>query len=186
MRVLDLGCGFGVDSARWGIRASDEITGIDVDERKLEVARQRFPDRTYLHAAGERLPFPDHSFDRVISALALPYMDIPTALAEIQRILVPGGSLSVSLHLPSFTWAELRQTFPRPVPTVYRLYVLGNGMWFHCTGRTVKFMTGRIESFQTERGMRLALQRGGFANVAFGRAPSAGGEMFLVEARSKA
>ena len=43
MRVLDLGCGFGLDPACWGVRASDEVTGIDVDERKLEVARQRFP-----------------------------------------------------------------------------------------------------------------------------------------------
>ena len=138
-----------------------------------------------MDAAGERLPFPDHSFDRVISALALPYMDIPTALGEIRRILVPGGSLSVSLYLPSFTWAELRHTFPQPVATMYRIYVLGNGVWFHCTGRNLEFVNGRTESFQTERGMRIALERCGFVNVAFGRAPSAGGEMFLAEARSK-
>lgn len=186
MRVLDLGCGFGLDPARWGVRASDEVTGVDVDERKLKVARQRFPHRMYLHAAGEQLPFPDRSFDRVISALALPYMDIPTALGEIRRILVPGGSLSLSLHLPSFTWAELCHTFPRPVATVYRIYVLGNGVCFHCTGRNLKFVNGRTESFQTERGMRIALERGGFVKIGFGRAPSSGGEMFLVEARSRA
>lgn len=185
MRVLDLGCGSGVDSARWGIRASDEVTGIDVDECKLAIARKRFPSRTYLHAAGECLPFSDKTFDRVISALALPYMDIPTTLAEIRRILVPGGSFSASLHLPSFTWAELRHTLPRPVGTLFRMYVLANGLWFHCTGRTVKFVNGRIESFQTERGMRLALERGGFVKAAFGRAPSPAGEMFLVEVRSR-
>jgi len=37
------------------------------------------------------MPFADGSFDRVISAIALPYMNIQKALAEIHRILVPGG-----------------------------------------------------------------------------------------------
>jgi hypothetical protein len=32
MRVLDLGCGFGVEPVRWGIRASNEVTGIEFDE----------------------------------------------------------------------------------------------------------------------------------------------------------
>src|ERR1700756_2212378 len=105
MRVLDLGCGSGLDLASWGVTASDEVTGLDIDESRLAVARQRFPNRTYLHGVGERLPFDDQSFDRVISAVALPYMDIPKALAEIHRILVPGGGLSLSLHLPGFTLA---------------------------------------------------------------------------------
>jgi len=112
-------------------------------------------------------------------------MDIPTTLTEIHRILVVGGMLSVSLHLPSFTMAELRNNaLPRPIPTLFRLYVMANGLLFHFTGRTVGFVNGRTESFQTERGMRVALDRGGFVNPSFSRAPGPVGDMFIVEAQT--
>jgi len=97
------------------------------------------------------------SFYRVISAVALPYMNVPKTLAEIHRVLVPGGSVSLSLHLPGFTVAEFfHNALPKPVPTLFRLYVTANGLLFHCTGRTARFLNGRTESFQTERGMRVA------------------------------
>ena len=111
-------------------------------------------------------------------------MSIQKTLAEIHRILVPGGGLSLSLHLPSFTIAELlRNAIPKPVPTLFRLYVVANGLLFHCTGWTVGFLKGRTESFQTERGMRVALNRAGFVNLSFRRATGPVGETFIVEAR---
>ena len=183
MRVLDLGCGSGRDLASWAVTASDEVTGLDIDESRLAIARKRFPHRTYLKGAGESLPFENESFDRVISAVALPYMHIPQTLAEIHRILVLGGGLSLSLHLPSFTVAELlHNAIPKPVPTLFRLYVMANGLLFHCTGRTVGFLKGRTESFQTERGMTVALNRAAFVNLSFSRATGPAGETFLVEA----
>ncbi|MGD0413726.1 MAG: class I SAM-dependent methyltransferase [Terriglobales bacterium] len=184
MRVLDLGCGPGRDLASWGVVASDEVTGLDIDASSLAIAKVRFPDRTYLQGAGECLPFENESFDRVICGVALPYMNIPKVLAEIHRSLVPGGGLSLSLHLPSFTMTELlHHALPKPIPALFRLYVIANGLWFHCTGRTVGFLRGRTESFQTERGMRIALSRAGFVNFAFSRAPGPVGETFTVEAR---
>jgi ubiquinone/menaquinone biosynthesis C-methylase UbiE len=186
MRVLDLGCGSGVDLSSWGVSPSDEVLGLDIDESSLAIARVRFPHRTFLHGAGERLPFEDESFDRVISAVALPYMNIQKALAEIHRILAPGGGLSLSLHLPSFTMAELlHKALPKPIPTLFRLYVMANGLWFHCFGTTIGFVNERTESFQTERGMRVALNRAGFVDPSFRRAPGPAGEMFIVEARNR-
>ena len=183
VRVLDLGCGAGQELTNWGVTAADEVTGLDIDESRLSMARSRFPNRTYLHGAGESLPFDAGSFDRVISAVALPYMNIQKALSEIHRILVPGGRISLSLHLPSFTMAELRhKALPRPVPTLFRPYVMANGAWFHCTGKTVESMKGRTESFQTERGMRIALNRAGFEHTNFTRSPGRAGETFHVEA----
>lgn len=138
MRVLDLGCGPGRDLIPWGVTATDEITGVDIDHSRLSVAKAQFPTRAFVQAAGEHLPFGDESFDSVISAIALPYMNIQKALAEIHRILVPGGSLFLSLHAPSFTMAELlHKALPKPVPTVFRLYVMANGVFFHLTGQTV-------------------------------------------------
>ncbi|MFY9559539.1 MAG: class I SAM-dependent methyltransferase [Terriglobales bacterium] len=184
MRVFDLGCGSGRDLASWGVTASDEVVGIDLDDSRLAAARLRFPYRTYLKGAGECLPLRDESFDRVISNVALPYMNIQKTLAEIHRILVPGGGLSLSLHPPSFTLAELlHDAIPKPVPTLFRLYVMANGLWFHCTGRTVRFLNKRTESFQTERGIRVALNRAGFVNLSFTRAAGPVGKTFIVEAR---
>jgi len=111
-------------------------------------------------------------------------MNIQKTLAEIHRVLVPGGRLSVSLHLPSFTIDELvHKAIPRPVPTFFRLYVLMNGLLFHCTGKTFAFVKGRTESFQTERGMRLALARSGFDTVSLGRGTGSAGATPTVEAR---
>jgi ubiquinone/menaquinone biosynthesis C-methylase UbiE len=184
MRVLDLGCGSGRDLVAWGVSAGDEVTGIDLDDSRLDAAKVRFPERTYLHGAGECLPLEDESFDRVISGVALPYMNIPKALAEIHRVLVPDGGVSLSLHPASFTLAELlHKAIPRPVPTLFRLYVMANGIWFHCTGRTVGLARGRTESFQTERGMRVALKRAGFVNLSWRRGTGPAGATFIVEAR---
>jgi ubiquinone/menaquinone biosynthesis C-methylase UbiE len=64
MRVLDLGCGLGKDLASWGVTESDEVVELDIDYHSIAIAKARFPNRTYLHGAGECLPFEDRSFDR--------------------------------------------------------------------------------------------------------------------------
>ena len=183
MRVLDLGCGSGRDLIPWGVVPSDEVTGLDIDGSRLPAARMNFPVRNFVCGVGESLPFKDQSFDCVISGVALPYMNIPKALSEIHRILVPGGTLSLSLHLPGFTAAELlHQAIPRPIPTLFRLYVMANGIFFHYTGNTVGFLKGRTESFQTQRGMTIALARAGFEKVSFSRKAAATAKAFAVTA----
>jgi ubiquinone/menaquinone biosynthesis C-methylase UbiE len=90
----------------------------------------------------------------------LPYMNIPRVLTELHRVLKPKGSLFLSLHSCRFTLRELATiALPKPIPTAYRLYVFGNGLWFHFTGRTL----------QTERGMRKALTRAGYCDIRFTR-----------------
>jgi SAM-dependent methyltransferase len=183
VRVLDLGCGSGVDLAAWSVNASDEIIGLDIDGSSLEIAKVRFPNRPYVQGAGEWLPFEKASFERVISNIALPYMNIQRSLSEIYRTLVPGGRLSLSLHPPSFTMSELvHNALPKPIPTFFRMYVVANGLLFHCTGLNMGFLRGRTESFQTERGMRIALARAGFINLSFHRGTGPAGETFAVEA----
>lgn len=167
-RVLDLGCGTGKTPVRANVSDADEVVGVDIDEPSLVIARQRFPNRTFRYARGESLPFADASFDRVVSAVALPYMDIPKALAEVRRVLVPGGSAFFSVHAFRFTLGELRKATPRPTAMSYRLYVMLNGLWFHVTGRVLR-LAGRMESFQTRRGLKLALIRAGFVDIVFTR-----------------
>ncbi|MGA8762252.1 MAG: class I SAM-dependent methyltransferase [Candidatus Sulfotelmatobacter sp.] len=179
MRVLDVGCGVGKLPALARLSAGDWLLGVDLRYASLQVAKQTYPQREFLCCRAERLPFAAATFDRVISSLAMPYTDIPRVLAEVRRVLPPGGLLFMSLHDVRFTLSELRTAMPRPIPTLYRLYVLANGLMFHVSGRVVPFPNGRIESFQTERGLRLALQRAGFGDVVIKRPDG----RFLVEAR---
>lgn len=167
-RVLDLGCGTGDPPIRANLGADDVVVGVDVDEARITTARKRFPQRTFQCARGESLPFPNASFDRVVSAIALPYMDIPQALAEVRRILAPGGSVFFSVHPLRFTLRELRKSFPRPVSILFRMVVVLNGIYFYLTGNVLR-VAGKTESFQTRRGMRLALARAGFVDVVFTR-----------------
>jgi ubiquinone/menaquinone biosynthesis C-methylase UbiE len=114
VRTLDLGCGSGTPLTRWKLAPEDRITGVDVNMASLETARQKYPEHSFLYSAGEKLEFPEQTFDRVICALSLPYMKIPKALREIHRVLIPNGHLSLSLHPPNFTWCEFKKAFPRP------------------------------------------------------------------------
>ena len=172
MRVLDLGCGEGNPPIRANLSPNDKVIGVDINEQSLAIARQRFPTRTFIRSRGERLPFPDNHFDRVVSGIALPYMNIARTLAEVHRVLVIQGSVFFSLHPLRFTLGELKQAFPNPVPTLYRCWVLANGAVFHVTGLNWK------ESFQTERAMRIALKRSDFCSIVFNRT----GGRLIVEA----
>jgi ubiquinone/menaquinone biosynthesis C-methylase UbiE len=184
VRVLDLGCGSGRDLARWGVTTSDQVTGLDIERNFLQRDQAQFCNRPYVQATGECLPFGNESFDRVVSAIALPYMNIPKALAEARRTLVPGGHLSLTVHPASFTLTELvHNALPKPIATLYRLYVFANGLFFHVTGRTFRFPKGKTESFQTQRGMRIALSRAGFVNVSFRWGTGRLGKTLTVEAR---
>jgi ubiquinone/menaquinone biosynthesis C-methylase UbiE len=165
-RVLDLGCGTGHLPLREGIRPTDEVVGVDINQERLAAARERFPERRFYLAPAESLPFPSGSFDRVISNVALPYMDIPKALAEVRRVLVPGGTVLFTLHPLRFTLSELRKAFPRVIATAFRLFVILNGVLLHLTGSTVT-LNGRSESFQTKHGIRRLLERAGFERIEF-------------------
>src|SRR5437764_3452024 len=167
MRVLDLVCGDVHYLLAWNVVSTDDVTGVDINGARVAAARERFPGRTYWQAAGESLPFADGSFDRVISNAGVPYMDIAKAFTEAHRVLLPGGRLSISVHRWNFTMTELRNCFPKPIPTLFRLYVIANGIIFYCTGRTVRSFTGMTESVHTKRGLRIALCRAGFENISF-------------------
>ena len=165
MRILDLGCGDGLTPQKLSIPDTVPIVGLDVSYDDIRKAKTQFQNRRFVCGVGESLPFPDRSFQRVISNVALPYMKIPAALSEIRRVLVPGGTMYGSLHSVDFTLKELRgiSFLRKPKAVLFRLTVLANGVLFHLTGRNLG------ESFQTERGMKIALARARFAGISFGR-----------------
>jgi ubiquinone/menaquinone biosynthesis C-methylase UbiE len=167
MRVLDLGCGTGYELTRNGVGPDAYVVGVDMSCTRIMQAARDYPRRRFACAAGEALPFADESFDRVVCRLALPYMEIATALSEVRRVLRPGGSLFLSVHPPGFSLQELKNSARNPLASLYRLYVIANGCLFHATGATWRLTRKRVESFQTERGMRLAMRRARFERVIF-------------------
>ena len=93
-RVLDLGCGTGALTAQ--VLEQDprrQVTGLDLSEQMLAQARARLGDRVKLiQGDSECLPFPDGSFDVVYCCDSFHHYPDPAAvLAEVGRVLVPGG-----------------------------------------------------------------------------------------------
>ena len=102
--ALDVGCGEG-RFCRMLAAEGIATTGIDPTARLLDAARARDPQGTYLQARAEALPLPDASFDLVVSYLTLIDIDdYASAIAEMARVLRPGGSLLIA-NLNSFSTA---------------------------------------------------------------------------------
>lgn len=169
-KLLDVGCGSGQELDRLHLENVD-IYGVDIDGEALSRARTKYPAGDFRIASSETLPFENGSFDAVVSSVALPYTNIQNSVKEIHRVMLTDGYLWLSLHsfkmlLGYFVFYLVRL---RLKPTIFTTYALFNGMWFHLTGYTFSFpfFPRKYESFQTKRGMRLALNRSGFRNIRF-------------------
>ncbi|WP_338037118.1 class I SAM-dependent methyltransferase [Natronosporangium hydrolyticum] len=102
-RILDAGCGSGPLSA--ALRAKGAImAGFDSSPAMVELARQRLGKDADLRVAdlSQPLPFADGAFDDVVASLVLHYLPDWTApLAELRRVLKPGGRLILSVNHPT-------------------------------------------------------------------------------------
>lgn len=105
--VLEVAVGTGLNLAHYppGLR----LTGIDLSPQMLSVARQRAAqlgvDVSLREADAQALPFDDGSFDTVVCTLALCGIpDDRAAIAEMKRVLRPGGRLLLLDHVGSTWW----------------------------------------------------------------------------------
>ncbi|WP_188055803.1 class I SAM-dependent methyltransferase [Sphingosinithalassobacter sp. CS137] len=91
--VLDLGCGAGEPVARYMIDAGHQLTGVDVSERMIALARTRFPRHRWLRT-DMRAATMDRGFDGVLawdSLFHLPPNDQAAMITRIAGWLEPGG-----------------------------------------------------------------------------------------------
>ncbi|MBP2327196.1 SAM-dependent methyltransferase [Kibdelosporangium banguiense] len=101
-QILDAGCGSGPLFEALRDRGAT-VTGFDSSTKMVELARQRLGADAALQVAdiGSPLPFSDGVFDDVIACLVLHYLEDWTApLAELRRVLRPGGRLIVAVNHP--------------------------------------------------------------------------------------
>ena len=94
-RVLEVGCGAGVDLARFA-KGGASVVGVDLSSSAIDLARANFEQQgltgDFRVADGEALPFEDNSFDLVFAHGVVQYTADPKRLVEeCRRVLKPGG-----------------------------------------------------------------------------------------------
>jgi ubiquinone/menaquinone biosynthesis C-methylase UbiE len=167
--VLDIGCGAGQTLIASALPAGVAAWGVDPDARALALGRGLTDRVHFASARGEQLPFADGTFDMVFSRVALPYMNIPAALAEIARVMRPDGHLWLSLHPPAFALRTMSQAIRAGSlrGAVFPVYTLVNALSLRVANRQLLWPFGRrrYESVQTASGMKHALERARFTDV---------------------
>jgi SAM-dependent methyltransferase len=98
-RVLDAGCGAGVQAALL-LAAGCVVTGVDVSGAQLALARELAPGASFIQADMATLALPDGAFDGVCCLYAiihLPRTEHAATFANFRRMLTPGGYLLLSV-----------------------------------------------------------------------------------------
>lgn len=101
-RVLDVGCGNGYVLSKYALEGASPF-GIDITSAGVDLSRQRFEllglAGAFVVGSAEQLPYDDDSFDCVCSMGVLHHTpDTARAVAEILRVLAPGGRLIMMLY----------------------------------------------------------------------------------------
>ncbi len=108
-QVLDVGCGTGTLALEVARRASrvGRVVGVDPSQQQISRARSKAARRKlsvdFQIGVIEQLPFPDQTFDVVLSTLMMHHLPAPLkrqGLAEIARVLKPGGRLIIADFKP--------------------------------------------------------------------------------------
>jgi SAM-dependent methyltransferase len=106
-RVVDVACGTGVLARGIAVRVGPggSVVGLDINAGMLAVARRQAPEIEWRQGPAEALPFDSDSFDAVVSQFGLMFFeDRRAAVAEMARVLRPGGRLVVAV------WDALENT----------------------------------------------------------------------------
>jgi len=124
-KALDLGCGTGNYTAELYKRGFN-VVGVDASEKMLEIARKKFPQIRFIHGDAYRLPFPDESFDIVLSVTMFEFIHRPEKVVnEIYRVLKPEGEVIIGTmngHSLWFIFKRLKSIFTETAYRYARFY----------------------------------------------------------------
>ncbi|MBI2558005.1 class I SAM-dependent methyltransferase [Candidatus Woesearchaeota archaeon] len=109
-KVLEIGCGMGVDLLRFAENGAI-VTGIDIADRPLEMAKRNFSlhrqKGAFMAMNGEDLKFKDNSFDAVFMQGVLQYTPNPSRMVSgAHRVLKKGGILLLTVY-NKYSWLNL-------------------------------------------------------------------------------
>ena len=167
-KVLEVGCATGLDLTHSVYTEAADPCGIDIDAKAIEIGRALYPALELRVARGESIPFPDGYFDAVLSRITLPYMDIPAALSDFNRVMRPGGCLFASWH----DWKANQKWFLDAIRAVAWkravdfVYIAAASVTYRLIGRIPpRPWKGTRETFQFMTHIPAILAEAGFVNV---------------------
>ena len=156
-RVLDVACGTGVVTRELPYRVgkTGRVVGLDINPGMLATARAIAPNLPveWMDGNAISMPLPDASFDVVVAQQGLQFLpDKPAGLAEMRRVLVPGGRLVLSVwrstqHNPAFR--ALEEALARrigPAKAALPPYSLGDAQLIRSMLTTAGFKDLRIQA----------------------------------------
>jgi demethylmenaquinone methyltransferase/2-methoxy-6-polyprenyl-1,4-benzoquinol methylase len=159
-RVLDACCGTG-DLAVAAEQRGGTVTGLDFSERMLERARAKSDTIEWVRGDALSLPFADGAFDAATVGFGVRNLaDLERGLAELARVLRPGGRLAIleitqprGLARPFFSlW------FDRVVPALGRLLP---------GGRAYTYLPASVRRFPDAESLARLMREAGFTDVRF-------------------
>jgi ubiquinone/menaquinone biosynthesis C-methylase UbiE len=110
MKVLDVGCGTGIYTARL-VQKGCDVIGIDISEDMLSIARSKLPEVCFVQSSVYGLPFPENKFDFVFSMATFEFIEeFEAAYFEMKRIVKPGGYIFIGTINGDSSWGELYKT----------------------------------------------------------------------------
>jgi len=96
-RVLDIATGPGVLASRAAGRGASRVVGVDLAPHMVAMAAAQYPGLDFRQGDAENLPFPDQSFDAVVSNFGIGHFPRPErAVREFARVLAPHGVVALS------------------------------------------------------------------------------------------
>lgn len=107
--LLDLGCGAGEPVSAAFAARDWQVTGVDLSESMLELARAHVPGIQTLHADLRKVELPPASFDAITSVYSLfhvPWRDHPSVFANVRKWLKPGGAALFTYATQDYTGAD--------------------------------------------------------------------------------
>lgn len=100
IKLLDIGCGTGILSPYF---SNADYIGIDIDQKLIDFAKKRYPDRTFLTMGGEHNTLPDSSFDFILVVGVIHHLNNTVAsalLKQAQRVLRKNGTVLIIEAIP--------------------------------------------------------------------------------------
>ncbi|MEV6324279.1 class I SAM-dependent methyltransferase [Nocardia sp. NPDC051787] len=122
-RLLEIGCGGGT-FVQWALESGCHATAVDHSADMVQLSAKNNADAVrsgrleVINAQAEALPLPDEQFSCAAMTNAFFFLDAPRALAELRRVLAPGGRIVIHTLAPN----PPASVAPPPVARRMRLY----------------------------------------------------------------
>lgn len=152
--VLDCGCGYGFTLRVLGALTEAKLIGLDLGADRIQQTREALGERVELvQGSALELPFADNSIDKAVSSEVLEHLpDDRAAVAELFRVLKPGGSLVITVPAATYPlgWDPVNWALERGTGRHIGGERMFSGIWY-----------GHLRLYERD-GLRALLAEAGF------------------------